>query len=103
MPLGPDLVGGDEHPLPLFGHFGEADVPRFRDPPHQLLGATPPPLRVFVHVGHQHAGLVPHERHREERLDPRLQPAMIEMVPVGATVVTLQLRSRCIGRIRLPS
>ena len=28
---------------------------------------------------------------------------MIEMVPVGATVVTLQLRSICIGRMRLPS
>ncbi len=28
---------------------------------------------------------------------------MIEMVPVGATVVTLQLRSFRIGRIRLPS
>ena len=34
---------------------------------------------------------------------PELQPAMMEMVPVGATVVTLQLRSRCIGRIRLPA
>ena len=34
---------------------------------------------------------------------PELQPAMIEMVPVGATVVTLQLRSFCIGRMRLPS
>ena len=33
---------------------------------------------------------------------PELQPAMIEMVPVGATVVTLQLRSRRIGRIRSP-
>ena len=34
---------------------------------------------------------------------PELQPAMIEMVPVGATVVTLQFRRRRIGRIRLPS
>ena len=33
---------------------------------------------------------------------PELQPAMIEMVPVGATVVTLQFRSRRIGRIRSP-
>ncbi len=33
---------------------------------------------------------------------PELQPAMMEMVPVGATVVTLQLRSFRIGRIRLP-
>ena len=27
---------------------------------------------------------------------------MIEMVPVGATVVTLQFRRSCIGRMRLP-
>lgn len=33
---------------------------------------------------------------------PELHPAMIEMVPVGATVVTLQLRSFRIGRIRSP-
>ena len=33
---------------------------------------------------------------------PDEQPAMIEMVPVGATVVTLQLRSSCIGRMRSP-
>ena len=33
---------------------------------------------------------------------PELQPAMIEIVPVGATVVTLQFRSRRIGRIRSP-
>jgi hypothetical protein len=33
---------------------------------------------------------------------PELQPAMMEMVPVGATVVTLQFRRRCIGRIRSP-
>ncbi len=34
---------------------------------------------------------------------PELQPAMMEMVPVGATVVTLQLRSFRIGRMRSPS
>ena len=33
---------------------------------------------------------------------PELQPAMIEIVPVGATVVTLQFRSRRIGRMRSP-
>ena len=33
---------------------------------------------------------------------PELQLVMIEMVPVGATVVTLQLRSRRIGRTRSP-
>jgi hypothetical protein len=33
---------------------------------------------------------------------PDEQPAMMEMVPVGATVVTLQLRSSCIGRMRAP-
>src|SRR2546422_4361446 len=33
---------------------------------------------------------------------PDEQPAMIEMVPVGATVVRLQLRSRRIGRTRSP-
>ena len=33
---------------------------------------------------------------------PELQPAMIEIVPVGATVVTLQFRSRRIGRTRSP-
>ena len=33
---------------------------------------------------------------------PDEQPAMIEIVPVGATVVTLQLRSICIGRMRSP-
>ena len=33
---------------------------------------------------------------------PELQPAMMEIVPVGATVVTLQLRSSCIGRMRSP-
>ena len=31
---------------------------------------------------------------------PDEQPAMIEIVPVGATVVTLQLRSICIARMR---
>ena len=29
---------------------------------------------VLVHVGHEDAGLVPHEGHREERLDPRAAP-----------------------------
>ena len=33
---------------------------------------------------------------------PELQPAMIEIVPVGATVVTLQFLSRRIGRMRSP-
>jgi hypothetical protein len=33
---------------------------------------------------------------------PDEQPAIIEIVPVGATVVTLQLRSRRSGRTRLP-
>ena len=33
---------------------------------------------------------------------PDEQPAKIEMVPVGATVVMLQLRRRCIGRMRSP-
>ncbi len=33
---------------------------------------------------------------------PLEQPAMIEIVPVGATVVTLQFRRRRIGRIRAP-
>src|ERR671929_78001 len=33
---------------------------------------------------------------------PDEQPAMIEIVPVGATVVTLQFRSSCIGRMRSP-
>ena len=33
---------------------------------------------------------------------PDEQPAMIEIVPVGATIVTLQLRSICIGRMRSP-
>src|ERR1035437_6746594 len=33
---------------------------------------------------------------------PLEQPAMMEIVPVGATVVVLQLRSICIGRIRSP-
>jgi hypothetical protein len=33
---------------------------------------------------------------------PDEQPAMIEIVPVGATVVTLQLRSFRIGRMRSP-
>jgi hypothetical protein len=57
---------------------------------------------VLVHVGHHHAGLVAHERHGEERLEPDEQPAMMEIVPVGATVVTLQLRSSCMGRMRSP-
>ena len=34
---------------------------------------------------------------------PPEQPAKIEIVPVGATVVRLQLRSRRSGRIRAPS
>ncbi len=34
---------------------------------------------------------------------PPEQPAMIEIVPVGATVVRLQLRRRRSGRIRSPS
>src|SRR5581483_11287764 len=34
---------------------------------------------------------------------PDEQLAMIEIVPVGAIVVTLQLRSSCIGRMRWPS
>src|SRR3979409_1120015 len=33
---------------------------------------------------------------------PELHPAMMEMVPVGATVVTLQLRRRRIGRMAPP-
>jgi hypothetical protein len=33
---------------------------------------------------------------------PELHPAMIEIVPVGATVVTLQFRRRRIGRTRSP-
>jgi hypothetical protein len=33
---------------------------------------------------------------------PDEHPAMIEMVPVGATVVRLQLRRRRIGRMRFP-
>ncbi len=33
---------------------------------------------------------------------PEEQPAMIEIVPVGATVVRLQLRSRRSGRMRSP-
>ena len=33
---------------------------------------------------------------------PEEQPAMIEIVPVGAIVLTLQLRSICIGRTRFP-
>src|SRR2546430_6795476 len=33
---------------------------------------------------------------------PEEHPAMIEIVPVGATVVRLQLRSRRIGRMRSP-
>ena len=33
---------------------------------------------------------------------PDEQPAMIEIVPVGATVVRLQLRRRRIGRMRSP-
>src|SRR5215208_5513939 len=34
---------------------------------------------------------------------PDEHPAMMEMVPVGATVVTLQFRRSCIGRMRFPS
>ncbi len=34
---------------------------------------------------------------------PDEHPAMIEIVPVGATVVVLQLRRSCIGRMRLPA
>jgi isoleucyl-tRNA synthetase len=34
---------------------------------------------------------------------PEEQPAMMEIVPVGATVLTLQLRTSFIGRMRLPS
>ena len=34
---------------------------------------------------------------------PPLHPAMMEMVPVGATVVRLQLRSGLSGRIRSPA
>src|SRR6476620_2946248 len=34
---------------------------------------------------------------------PDEQPAIIEIVPVGATVFTLQLRSICIGRILSPA
>ena len=33
---------------------------------------------------------------------PELHPAMMEIVPVGATVVTLQFRSRRMGRTRSP-
>jgi len=33
---------------------------------------------------------------------PEEQPAMIEIVPVGAIVLTLQLRSSCNGLMRLP-
>ena len=98
---------GHEHPLPLRRHLVEVDVPVLGDPLHQRSEYQPSRLgdgdEVLVHVRHQHAGLVAHERHGEQRLDARLeQPAMIEIVPVGATVVTLQLRSRRIGRMRSP-
>jgi hypothetical protein len=69
VPLRLDLVGRDEHALPLGGHLGEPDVARLGDPLHQLLGVPALALRdrheLLVHVRHQHAGLVTHERHGE--------------------------------------
>ena len=73
VPLGRDVVRGHENALPLLRHCIEVDVPRLGDLLHQVFGvpAFAPGDRheVFVHVGHEHARLIAHERDREERLD----------------------------------
>src|SRR5207302_4964948 len=78
VPFGRDVVRRDEHPLPLRRHLVAVDVARLGDPLHQGLGVPSLLLRdrheIFIHVRHEHAGLVSHERDREQRLDARGAP-----------------------------
>ena len=75
VPLRGHVVGGHENALPPLGHFVEVDVAFLRDALHQLVGVPPLTPRhgheVFVHIRHQNAGLVAHERYREQGLDAR--------------------------------
>ena len=75
VPLGRHVVRRHEHSLPCLRHFVEADVPRLPNALHQLVGIPAFSLgdlhEVVVHVGHQHARLIPHERHGKEWLDSR--------------------------------
>src|SRR6184192_1948759 len=78
VPLGGHVVRRHEHALPLRGHLVEVDVARRGDPLHERVRVPAFLLREahesLVDVGHQHAGLVAHERDREQRLDPRRAP-----------------------------
>ena len=69
-----DIVRGDEHVLDFLRHLVEVDVALVGDAAHQVLGIPAPLLghahELGVHVRHQHAGLVPHEGHGEQGLDP---------------------------------
>ena len=67
------VFSGHEDALPLGRHFRERDVPLGGDPGHELFAVPALALRdrdeVLVHVGHHRAGLVPHERNGEQRLE----------------------------------
>ena len=75
VPLGSDVVRRHENALPLLRHFIEVDVPFLGDLLHQLVRIPTFLLRdrdeVLVHIRHQHARLIAHERDGEEWLDAR--------------------------------
>ena len=74
VPFSADVVGGDEDALPLFRDLRMTSMAGFGDPLEQVVGVPSFPLgngdKIFVDIGHQDAGLIPHERHGEQRLDP---------------------------------
>ena len=74
VPLRRHVVRGHEHALPLGRHGVEANVPHRDDLLHEGVAVPAFLLRdgdeVLVDVRHEDAGLVAHERHGEQRLDP---------------------------------
>ena len=75
MPLGRHVVRRHEDALPLLRHRVEVDVPRLGDLLHELIRVPTFALgdrhEVLIHIRHEDGCLVAHERHGEERLDPR--------------------------------
>ncbi len=74
-----NVVRRVEHPLPFARNFGVLHAASLRDALHELVAVPALGLRdgheFFVHVGHHHACLIAHERHREQRLEPRAAPS----------------------------
>ena len=98
---------GHEDALHLLRDLVEVDVPFRGDPLHELPG-VPAPARATRTKSSLTSGISAPAWLRMKATAnsgsiPPEQPAKIEIVPVGATVVRLQLRSRRSGRIRVPS